>query len=221
MATAAASRLYYDPARPTAFSTLRKLGVALKKNNKLDDIRDWLEKQDVRTLHRPIRYRFARKPYTVNKVTGAWECDLFNVPAPGKFNDNYKYILSVYDVFFKFIYLVPLRSKIGTDVALAFISIFAESSRRKRPVYVRTDKCKEFLNKHFQEMLKRKGIQFQVCWNPGVKCSVVKSAHRMIRDRLDKYFTHKNTYRYIDVPQNLSGPTMTRFSRRQAWRRHE
>ena len=42
-AAATANRLYYDPVRPTAFSTLRKLGVAAK-NIKLDDIRDWLEK---------------------------------------------------------------------------------------------------------------------------------------------------------------------------------
>jgi len=47
MATAAATanRLYYDPARPTAFSTSRKIGVAAKKKNiKLGDITDWLEK---------------------------------------------------------------------------------------------------------------------------------------------------------------------------------
>jgi len=57
----AASGLYYDPARATAFSTLRKLGVAAKKkkkNIKLSDIRYWLEKQDAYTLHRPSRKRF-------------------------------------------------------------------------------------------------------------------------------------------------------------------
>jgi len=64
---------------------------------------------------------------------------------------------------------------------------------------VRTDKGKEFLNKHFQYMLKREGIQFQVCKNPDVKCSVVEPAHRPIRDMLYNYFTYKNTYRYIDV----------------------
>ena len=48
-------------------------------------------------------------------------------------------------------------------------------------------------------MLKREGIQFQVCRNTNVKCSVVERAHRTIRDRLYKYFTYKNTYRYIDV----------------------
>jgi len=173
-AAAATSRLYYDPARPTAFSTLRKFVVAVKKNNiKLDDIREWLEKQDAYTPHRPIRKRFASNPYTVNNVMNVWQCGLVDVRALDKFNDYYKYILSVIDVFSKFLYLVPLRSKTGTAVASAFTSIFEVSSRRRRPVWVRTDKGKGFLNKHFQEILKREGIQFQVCRNPDVKCSVV------------------------------------------------
>jgi len=48
-------------------------------------------------------------------------------------------------------------------------------------------------------MLKGEGIQFQLCRNPDVKCSVVERAHTTIRVRLYKYFTYKNTYRYIDV----------------------
>jgi len=139
------------------------------KNNKLVDIRDWLEKQDAYTLHPPITKRFARNPYTVNNVKDIWECDLFDVRALGKFND-YKYILSVIDVFSEFLHLVPLRSKTGTAVASAFISIFKDSSHRRRPVWVRRDKRKEFLNKHFQEMLKR---EFQVCKKLDVKCSVI------------------------------------------------
>jgi hypothetical protein len=55
------------------------------------------------------------------------------------------------------------------------------------------------LNKQLQDMLKNEGIQFQVCRDPNVKCAVVERSHRTIRDRLYKYFTHKNTYRYIDV----------------------
>jgi len=64
---------------------------------------------------------------------------------------------------------------------------------------VRTDKSKEFLNKHFQDMLQDEGIQFQVCRNADLKCAVVESVHRTFRDRIYKYFTYKNPYRYIDV----------------------
>ena len=68
-----------------------------------------------------------------------------------------------------------------------------------RPVCVRTDKGKEFLNKHFQDRLLDEGIQFQSCRIPDVKYAIVERAHRSIRNRLYKYFTYKNTFRYIDV----------------------
>jgi len=106
----AASRLYYDPAKPTAFSNLHKLAAALvKTKKKKENLRAWLEKQDSYTLHRPIRRRFARNPYSVNNVMDVWECDLVDVQALAKFNDKYKYVLSINDVFSKFICLIPLR----------------------------------------------------------------------------------------------------------------
>jgi len=52
-------------------------------------------------------------------------------------------------------------------------------------------------------MLKREGIQFQICKNTVVKCSVVERAHRTIGDKLYKYFTYENTYRFIDVLQHF------------------
>jgi transposase len=71
---------------------------------------------------------------------------------------------------------------------------------------VRTDKGKEFLNTQFQELLKREGIEFQVCRNPDVKCAVVERVNRTLRDKRYKYFTYKNTYRYIDVlPKFVTG----------------
>ena len=48
-------------------------------------------------------------------------------------------------------------------------------------------------------MLKREGIQFQVCRNPDVKCSVVERSQRTLREKLYRYFTYKNTHRYVDV----------------------
>ena len=96
----ATGRLYYDPSKPSAISTFKKLRVAVKKvNKKLGDFRDWLEKQDACTLHRTVRKHFAHNPYSVNNVIDVWECDLLDDRAIGKFNDRYVYILSAIDVF--------------------------------------------------------------------------------------------------------------------------
>jgi hypothetical protein len=93
---------------------------------------------------------------------------------------------------------VPAKTKSGPAITSAFRSLFHDNDSR-RPLWVRTDKGKEFLNKHFQDILRDEGIHFQVCRNPDVKCAVVESAHRTIRDRHLKFLTSSNTYRYIDV----------------------
>ena len=69
-----------------------------------------------------------------------WKSDLVDVQTLGKFNDNYKYILSAIEVFSKFLHLAPLRPKTGTAVASAFMSIFEDS--RRCSVWVRTDNGK-------------------------------------------------------------------------------
>jgi hypothetical protein len=69
----------------------------------------------------------------------------------------------------------------------------------RRPVWVQTDRGKNFLNKSFQVVLKREGIDFHVCRNPDVKCVVVVRVHRTSRNKLYRYFTYKNTYRFVDV----------------------
>ena len=77
-----------------------------------------------------------------------------------KYNDNHRYILSVIDVFSKFLHMIPVKAKSGPSVASAFRSIFDDHkcSRRKRPpIQVRNDEGKEFLNKYFQDMLRDEG----------------------------------------------------------------
>jgi transposase InsO family protein len=160
-------------------------------------LRRGLKTEDACTMHRPVRKHFPRNPYAVNNVNDVWELDLMDVQNLAKYNDKFKYLLSVIDVFSKFLYIVPLKSKTGPAVASAFTSILNDS--RKRPIWVRTDKGKEFLNKNFQDALKRAGIQFQVCKNPDAKCAIVERVHRTIRDKLYKYFTYQSTYRYIEV----------------------
>ena len=38
-----------------------------------------------------------------------------------------------------------------------------------------------------------------------MKCAIVECSHRTIRDKLYKYMTYRNTYRYIDVLSQFVG----------------
>jgi len=96
MPAASTSRLYYDPARPSGFSTLWKLRLATaastskSKKNAYNFIRACLEIRDAYTLHRPVRKRFALNPYTVTNVVYVWECDIVNRQTYAKYNDNHR-----------------------------------------------------------------------------------------------------------------------------------
>ena len=175
-------RLYYTPSLPSAAA---KLATASKSKSRRS-VEAWLLKQNAYTLQRPIRKRFPRNPYTGTNVMDVWECDLMDMRSLSKYNDNYTYLLSVIDTFSKYLHIVPLRSKTGTAVNSAFLSVLAKYSRpvRKRPAWVRTDKGKEFMNRTFQAMLRKEGIQFQVCRDPNFKCAILERSHRTIREKL-------------------------------------
>jgi transposase InsO family protein len=170
---AATSKQIKTPAAASSSPhTLRKAAVshAPSKRTELKQktpirIKAWLETQDAYTLHRPLRKRFPRNPYTVNNTDDVWEIDILDLTSLKKFN-NYRYLLQVIDVFSRYLHSVPLRTKTGKEVAAALESIFRVPKYtkyiRKRPVCVRTDKGKEFLNTQFQTLLKREGIVFQV-----------------------------------------------------------
>ena len=136
-------KLYYDPARPSAFSTAEKLRAAAVKKKDKKAVRTWLEKQDAYTLHRQVKKRFPRNPYSVTNVMDVWECDLVDVQSLSKYNGGYKYILTVIDVFSKYLHMVSLKVKTGAATAAAFESVLRDPKyRRRRPIWVRTDRGK-------------------------------------------------------------------------------
>ena len=106
-----------------------------------------------------MRKRFPRNPYTVNNINDVWECDLVDAQGLSKYNDGVKYLLTVIYVFSKFLHIIPLISKTGEAVKTSFQSIFKDTKYlkpiRRRHVWVRTDRGKEFLKRSFQDMLRR------------------------------------------------------------------
>jgi len=164
--------LYSEPAAPVAFSSLHELREAVRhatgkqtKHKTPGQIKAWIETQVAYTMHRPVRKRFPRNPYTVN-IDDVWEINILDLSSVKKYNDNHRYLLQVINVFSKYPHSIPLHTKTGKEVALALESILQHPKYtkpiRRRPVWVRTDKEKEFLNTHFQTLLKSERIEFQV-----------------------------------------------------------
>ena len=76
------------------------------------------------------------------------------LPKLSKKNSGYRYILMVIDVFSKYGWAVPLKTKTGKEVAAALQLIFEDNKPKKLWV----DKGKEFYNKNVAELLKESNV---------------------------------------------------------------
>jgi len=122
--------------------------------------------------------------------------DLSNISS---YNDGARYLLTCTDVFSKKAWAVPVRTKTGREVANAFEKIFLDGTSK----VVQSDKVTEFLNSTFQGMLKRRGIKFYTSENEDLKASVVERFNRTLKSKMYRYFTHKNTRRYVDALDDM------------------
>lgn len=195
------TEIFYNPKHSAGFSSSSKLIKALKGKVPPKKVKEWLQSQDAYTLHKPIRKNFQRNKYSVSNKDDLWESDLVDMRSLNKYNNGINYILTVIDVFSKFAWAVPLKTKKGSCVARAFEKIFKISKRH--PLLLRTDKGKEFTAQAVQTVLKTQGVKYNVTNNPDIKAAVVERFNRTLKMKMWKYFTYKNTKRYINILQHL------------------
>ena len=85
----------------------------------------------------------------------------------------------------KHAWVQTVKSKTGKAVTDAFENIL---KGRRKPVNLQTDDAKEFYNKTFQDLMKRKGIH-HFSTGGDTKDSVVERFYRTLKKRMYRYFT--------------------------------
>ena len=98
-------------------------------------------------------------------------------------------MLTVIDVFSKFVWIVPLKRKTGQDGANAFSRILKE--RRSSKTWV--DKGREFYNKDVHKL-----VELYSTENEEKSC-VIERFNRSIKEKMFKYFIANNTRKFVDV----------------------
>ena len=99
----------------------------------------------------------------------------------------------IIDIFSKYGWIVPLKTKAGIEVAKALKSIFNDH----KPRLLWVDKGTEFYNKHVKTI-----IDIYSTENEEKSC-VVERWNRTMKEKMFKYFSANNTRKYIDILQNL------------------
>ena len=106
---------------------------------------------------------------------------------------------SVIDVFSKYGWAIPLKSKTSVEVTRAFQQLWKTQTP---PNKLWTDKGKELYNKHINELLRKHGVDLYSIENEEQSC-VVERCNRTIKRNMWEYFTTNNTTNYIDTLPSL------------------
>ena len=172
----------------TIIGAKRKLGWGIEWSSKLAD-----------ELHKPIRKKFKQRKVLVSGTDAIWTADLVDMQSFSKSNNGFKYILMIIDVFSKYGWPIPLKTKTGPEVTKVFRDLW---KTQKTPQKLWTDKGKEFYNKSMKELLEKNNAELYSTENEE-RFSIVERWNRTIKRNMWKYFIANNTMKYIEILPNL------------------
>ena len=187
---------YYNENKPGSFSG----AAAFQRTMQNPVAKKWLLTQDAYTLHKPVRRRFPRRKIIVAGPKQQFQANLIDFSRLQKYNDGYKFILVVIDVFSKYAYVECIKNKTSKIVIAAFSKILKRSGHFSS---LQTDLGSEFTNKTFQSWLKQHNVHFFTTHIHEIKASIAERFFRTIKEKLWHYLTHENKQKYIHVIQKL------------------
>ena len=200
-------RLYNDPNSPAAYAGVQRLWEEARKvlgsgKIKKRDVQHYLSGHRTYTLMRPRRVRFPRNRTIAAGLFSDVQCDLGDMRALAKHNDGYSHMLVAIDVLSKQVFCVPVRSKHHTDMIPAFQELIRKMPMK--PMRFHSDRGGEFRSAQIKQFFKSEEIEKTETNSITTKASIVERSIRNIKQRLYRYFSQKQTLRWIDVIDKIA-----------------
>ena len=154
-------------------------------------------KQIADEIHKPVRKVKQRRTVRVSRPNEIWSMDLADMQEWKAENDGERYILTIVDVFTRYAWAVPMKSKTAIDTFAAFISVVDSSKRQPERIWV--DQGAEFYNSVFKKWMKAQDPPVTMYSTFGESKSViVERFNRTLKTKMWYFFTKENTRRWID-----------------------
>ena len=201
----ALAKLYYDSSGAGSFGGFGRLyhrALAAKLAGVTrDKVRAFLAAQQAYTVHRPTRRRYQRNPIYASGIDRQWQADLADMRAIADENDGARYILTVVDVFSKYVWAVPIKNKNAATATAGFAKVLRQAAPRCT-ARLQTDQGLEFFNSQFNALMKRHKIE-HFASHSDLKAACVGRFNPTIKTRLYTYMTAKSSNRWVDVLQDM------------------
>lgn len=190
--------------------SVQNLYQKLKKKYDKETIKEFLEQQRTYTLHKnSTKKNNLRNPYqNVYSRDQIWEIDIAMLPQLSSANSGYSLLLVCIDIFSRFAFVRPLRTKHSREIVKALLDIFKSTNRK--PYMIQSDAGTEFTGKDMKYFLQNEGIKFRIPRTTlPAKAAVVESFNKTLKQKINRYLDWKkitnqpNEKRYIDDLQMI------------------
>lgn len=151
--------------------------------------------QVVNELHRSARKNFERRKTLMIGIGDTYQIDLMDLNQHAKENKNYKYILTVVDIFSKYAWAIALKTKTGKEVTDAMKSILIGGNVPKN---IHSDQGTEFYNSQFQKLMQEYHINHYSTFSVK-KAAMCERLIRTLKQKLWKQMHFRGSYNWIDL----------------------
>ena len=169
-------------------SSKRKLGLG--NNFTMNDLSE--------ELNKPVINKFPRKKIIVNHIDEIHSCDLVDMQKYSRINKGYKYIFTNIDIFSKYTWSFPIKSKKISDIKPCFQKIFKE----RKPKFIWSDKESAFFSKEMLKFFEDHNIKIYYT-NSNLKAVVIERFNRSLRELMMKEFVKNNNTVWYNILQKL------------------
>ena len=148
-------------------------------------------------LNKPVVNKFPRKKIIVNYIDEIHSCDLVDMVKYSRMNKGYKDIFINIDIFSKYVWSFPIKSKKISDIKPCFEKIFKD----RKPKLIWSDRESSFFSKEMLNFFKDNNIKIYYT-NSNLKAVVIERFNRSLRELMMKEFVkNNNTIWYNILPK--------------------
>ena len=158
-------------------NTKQKLGMG--NNSTMEDLSQ--------ELNKPVINKFERKKVIVNHIDEIHSCDLVDMSKYSRMNKGYKHIFTDIDIFSKYTWSFPLKSKSIKEIKSCFQKIFKE----RKPSYLWSDQESAFFSKEMLKFFEDNNVKIHHTFS-NLKAVFIERFNRSLRELMMKSFVKNN-----------------------------
>ena len=183
-----------------AYSTIKSKKVLGLGNFTMEDLSNELKK--------PVINKFERKKIVINHIDEIHSCDLIDMIKYSRVNRGYKYIFTNIDIFSKYAWSFPLKTKTIKDIKSCFERIF----KQRKPSYIWSDQESAFFSREMLKFFEDHNIKIYYT-HSNLKAVVIERFNRSLRELMMKKFVKSNNTVWYNILPELIKTYNNRYHR--------